>query len=141
MTHIFSTNSDYEPKYYGKRKQTAAQKEAAMKNIKEWNRLRSDYGMEKAKRIAERKRNLKKTFSESQNMVPKSGTAAHDRFKAIIDSLPESERDRIRDGNDSEDILDVGSRWIENDDYDGEEYMDVDEVDEMLNAWRKWRAQ
>ena len=138
--NIFSSNKPYESKYYGKRKQTAAQQEAARANIKAWNDLKDKYGPEKAKRIAERRRNLKKTFNDSQNMVPKGGSAAQDRFKAIMDSLPESERERIKKGNDSEDILDVGSRWLEREDYDGEEYMDVAEVDEMLNSWRKWRA-
>lgn len=144
MAKIFSTNSDYEPKYYGKRKQTAAQQEAAMRNLQEWNRLRSNYGMEKAKRIAERRRNLKKTFKQSPNTAPHGGTAAQDRFKSIMDSIREEDRDRFRGDEetyfDSHDILDVGTQWLEENDFDEDEYIDADEAEELLRSWARWKA-
>lgn len=144
MARIFSTNSDYEPKYYGKRKQTAAQQEAAMRNLQEWHRLRSEYGMDKAKRIAERRRNLKKTFKNKPFDVPHGGTDAQDRFKAIMDSIREEDRDRFRGEDetyyDSHDILDVGTQWLEENDFNEDEYMDADEAEELLRAWTKWQA-
>lgn len=144
MAKIFSTNSDYEPKYYGKRKQTEAQKEAAKSNIQDWNRLRKTYGLEKAKNIAQRRRNLKKTFKNQAIDVPHDGEAAQDRFKAIMDSIREGDRDRFRGDDetyyDSHDILDVGTQWLEENDFDEDEYMDADEAEELLRAWTRWQA-
>ena len=141
MAKIFSTNSDYEPKYYGKRKQTEAQKEAAIKNIQEWNRLRSKYGLEKAKKIASRRRDLKQTFKEPNPNVPKSGKAAQDRFKAIMNTFDESDRQKFREEYDSLDVLEVGSKWLEEGDWDEDQYMDVDEAEELLVVWEKWMAE
>lgn len=123
---------------------TEAQINAAKSNIKEWNRLRSEYGMDKAKRIAERRRNLKKTFKNKSLDVPHSGTAAQDRFKAIMDSIREGDRDRFRGDDetyyDSHDILDIGTQWLEENDFNEDEYMDADEAEELLRAWTRWQA-
>lgn len=139
--HIFSSDKPYEPKYYGR---SEKQKEAAVKNIQEWNRLRSQYGMNKAKRIAERRRNLKKTFKNRPFDVPHENKPAQDRFKAIMDSIREEDRDRFRKGEetyyDSHDILDVGTQWLEEKDFNEDEYMDADEAEELLRSWTRWNA-
>lgn len=141
MANIFSTNSDYESKYY-KRKQTEAQKQAAKANLEDWNRLKKTYGLEKAKSIAARRRNLKRTFKEEgSGNVPLEGRAAHDRFTAIMDSLSPEERQRIKEQNDSEDVLEAGSRWLEEEEFEEDEYMDADVAQELIDSWLKWSAE
>lgn len=121
---------------------TEAQINAARANIQEWNRLRSKYGTKKAKEIAARRRNLKKTFKEEgSGSVPLTGSAAHDRYTAIMDSLPPELRDKIRDENDSEDVLEAGSRWLEEDEFEEGEYMDADVAQELIDSWLKWSAE
>ena len=142
MAKIFSTNSDYEPKYYGKRKQTEAQKQAARANFNEWNRLRSEYGLEKAKRIAARRRVLKQTFKNgSISNVPETKEERMDRFGAIILTLPKDSRQKFREEYDSMSVLEVGSKWLEEGDWDEDQYMDEDEAEELLVAWEKWMAE
>lgn len=135
MGKIFKDDKPYVSKYYGP---TKPQIEAAKKNLAEWSRLKSSYGVEKAKKIAERRRNLKKTFSRNSTIVPKSGKGAQDRFKAIMDSLDDADRESIRDYYDSHDILEVGTQWLETEDFDENEYMDVDTAEELLNAYERW---
>ena len=118
MARIFSTDN-YKPKYYGS---SDKQKESARRNIGQWNALRSKYGTEKAKEISRRRRDLRqvmknKTFSST---TPHSGAAAHDLFKSIMNTFEEGDRERIRDGYVSGDILDLGESWIEEYDEDDE---------------------
>ena len=125
---------EYKSKYYSG---SARKKEAAKANLAEWQRLVNTYGKDKAKQIAERKRNFKKTFNNKSSDVPKTGNAAHDRFTAIMDSLDESDRELIRDYYDSEDVLDVGTQWLDND-ISEDEYVDADVAKEMLDAYVRW---
>lgn len=123
-------------------RRTEKQIEAAKANIKAWNDLKDKYGPEKAKEIARRRRNLKKTFKEEgTGNVPLQHRPAQDRFTAIMDSLPESERERIRTTNDSEDILEAGSRWLEEKEFEEGEYMDADVAQELIDAWSRWDAE
>lgn len=136
---LFSNDTPYEGRYT--RKQTEAQKQAARANIKEWNRLRSEYGLEKAKKIAARRRDLKQTFKDSNSSVPKSEKDAHDRFKAIMNTLDEADRQKFREEYDSLAVLEVGSKWLEEGDWDEDQYMDADEAEELLIAWETWMAE
>lgn len=137
---LFSNDKPYEGRY--KKERTEAQKQAAIKNLQDWNRLRSNYGLEKAKEIATRRRNLKKTFNEEgTGNVPLKNRPAQDRFAAIMDSLPPEERERIRETNDSEDVLEAGSRWLEEKEFEEDEYMDADVAQELIDSWLRWSAQ
>lgn len=137
MGKIFKDNKPYVSKYYS-RKPTEKQLEAAKANLADWQRLKSSYGMEKAKKIAERRRNLKKTMGGHSYDVPKRGTAAQDRFRAIMDSLNDSDRESIRDYYDSNDILEVGTQWLDSDELGEDEYMDAETAEELLNAYERW---
>lgn len=137
MERIFSTNN-YEPKYYGR---SDKQKESARRNIQAWNQLRDKYGNEKAKEISRRRRDLRQVMKNKTafSSTPHSGTAAQDLFKSIMNTFDEGDRDRIRDGYVSGDILDLGESWIE--EYDEDEYMDPDIAEELLKDYARILAE
>lgn len=141
MAQEYGSGSAFKGEFKSRYSRTEAQINAARANINAWNDLRKKYGTEKAKRIAARRRNLKKTFQEgTSGNVPSSGKAAHDRYKAIMDSLNEADRQKFREEYDSLAVLEVGSKWLEEGDWDEDEYMDADEAEELLIAWEKWMA-
>ena len=133
MARIFSTNN-YESKYYVR---SDKQKESARRNIQAWNQLREKYGTEKAKEISRRRRDLRQVMKNKTafSSTPHSGTAAQDLFKSIMNTFDEGDRDRIRGGYVSGDILDLGETWIE--EYDEDEYMDPDIAEELLKDYAR----
>lgn len=138
MARIFSADN-YEPKYYGS---SDKQKESARRNIKAWNDLRKKYGLEKAKDIAQRRRDMRKvvTNKEFTRSTPHGGTAAQDLFASIMDIFDgDASKEKIRSGYDSDDILDLGEQWIEK--YDEDEYMDPDIAEELLKDYARILAE
>lgn len=137
----YGSGSAFKGEFKSRYNRTEAQINASKSNINAWNDLRKKYGTEKAKRIATRRRNLKKTFQEeTSGNVPSSGKAARDRYSAIMDTLNEADRQKFREDYDSLTVLEVGSKWLEEGDWDEDEYMDADEAEELLIAWEKWMA-
>lgn len=108
-------------------RRTEKQKETARKNISQWNEMRKKYGTKRAKEMMANRRKLRSLVKEIKKSpeaeaskqgqdttpsVPKTGTAAHDLYKAIMDELPEDSRDNIRDYYMSGDVIDVGYEVI-----------------------------
>ena len=137
MARLFSTDN-YEPKYYGR---SDKQIESARRNINQWNALRSKYGTEKAKEISRRRRDLRQVMKNRTAMssTPHSGQAAQDLFKSIMNVFDDADRERIREGYVSGDILDLGEQWIE--EYNEDEYMDADIADELLRDYARILAE
>lgn len=137
MARIFSKDN-YEPKYYGR---SDKQIESARRNIKQWNDLKDKYGEEKAKEISRRRRDLRKVMKNKTftSTAPHSGQAAHDLFKSIMNIFDEGNRDKIRKGYESDDILDLGESWVEK--YDEDEYMDPDIAEELLKDYARILAE
>jgi hypothetical protein len=137
MARIFSTDN-YEPKYYGR---SDKQRESARRNINQWNALRSKYGTEKAKEISRRRRDLRQVMENRSNFssTPHSGQAAQDLFRSIMNVFDEADREHIREGYVSGDILDLGEQWIE--EYDEDEYMDADIAEELLKDYARILAE
>lgn len=141
---IFSSNKPYEPKYYGKRKQTAAQQEAARENIKKWNdlvkkveskdkakQLKDKYGSTSA--VWERMQgnfHISKEIHDQVKGGAREGKAAQDRFAMIVDLVFDGDN-TIPKGYDSENLFEAIDEYdpeVENEDLFEQHRHRVDEA-------------
>lgn len=123
-------------------RRTEKQKETARKNISQWNEMRKKYGTKKAKELMASRRKIKAMMARQEKeqkevkSVPKTGSEAHDLYKAIMDELPEDSRDNIRDYYMSGDVIDVGYEEISKKDLKStDNLLDPKEFEEKLNKY------
>lgn len=112
----------------------------SLNNLKEWNRLQKTYGRKEAQIIAKRRRVLKKSveYLKTSRFIAKRGQAAHDLYSMIMESIESENKDNIRLGYDSEDILEVGYQML-TELKDGEQLTEA-QATELLDAWQEWLA-
>lgn len=96
----------------------------SLENLSYWNALRKRFGTKKAKEIVE---------ARGHKRVHYKDTEAHDLYETIMDSVSEEDRDRLRETWASDDVLDVGSTWVNK--MEPENYITYEEADEMLKNW------